>query len=66
MRRDVATRAALHGLGWRVADVWECTVKGRMRWPLEKVLGECVAFLEGDEPYRSIGGVSTVAVTAAA
>jgi DNA mismatch endonuclease (patch repair protein) len=66
VRRDVTTREKLHALDWRVADVWECTVKGRARWPIEEVLARCVTFLEGDEPYRSVGAASTVTISEAA
>jgi DNA mismatch endonuclease (patch repair protein) len=64
MRRDIAVRGQLHQLGWRVADVWECKLKGRERWPLDQVLDACGAFLVGNEPYTSIGSASTVTVSA--
>lgn len=32
-KRDAAKREALLGLGWRVLDVWECALKGRLRQP---------------------------------
>ena len=60
--RDTRVRDQLLALGWRVADVWECTLRGRERWPLEEVLGRCAAFLDGDEPYTSVGSASTVTV----
>ncbi len=37
---DDAARKALLSDGWRVADVWECALKGRTRLPLEEVIGE--------------------------
>jgi len=66
VRRDATTRAALSALGWRVADVWECTVKGKERWAVEDVLAACVTFLEGNAPYTSVGIPSTVTISDAA
>lgn len=37
---DEAARKALLGDGWRVADVWECALKGRTRLPMEEAIGE--------------------------
>ena len=61
--RDAAVRARLNDAGWRVADIWECTLKGRERWPAEAVLAECAAFLEGTAFIHSIGLARTVART---
>lgn len=58
--RDGRNRAALAGLGWRIADVWECTLKGRERLPLNEVLQLCEAFLSGTAARLSIGGPQTV------
>ncbi len=60
--RDARVRNQLLADGWRVADVWECTMRGRERWPIGDVLGRCAAFLDSDEAYSSIGCSSTVAV----
>lgn len=60
MRRDKLNRAKLEALGWRVCDVWECQLKGKERRPLDQVLAECAAFLEGDAAYTSVGTSSTV------
>lgn len=58
--RDERTRRDLEALGWRVADVWECTLKGRERLPLDQVLAEANAFLRGTAPRASIGAGQTV------
>jgi DNA mismatch endonuclease, patch repair protein len=58
--RDHRVRAQLAAVGWRIADVWECTLKGRERRPIEEVLAGCVAFLEGDDHFASIGTPSTI------
>lgn len=55
IRRDASVLRQLQDDGWRVAEVWECTLKGRERRPLEDVLAACVRFLEGDERYCSVG-----------
>lgn len=64
--RDRKVREQLLAMGWRVLEVWECTLKGRERWPGEDVLTACVAFLEGDTPFASIGADQTVTVEAPA
>jgi DNA mismatch endonuclease (patch repair protein) len=55
IERDRRVLTRLETEGWRVAEVWECTLKGRERFPLEAVLAACDAFLRGDESYCSIG-----------
>lgn len=35
---DAAARTTLANNGWRIADVWECALKGRTRRPMEEVL----------------------------
>jgi len=60
IRRDSATRTRLGELGWRVCEVWECQLKGRDRRPVDEVLAECAAFLDGNSGYHSIGSTSTV------
>ncbi len=62
IRRDRATRAALKDARWRMAEVWECQLKGRERRPIEDVLRECVAFLASDIRHCSIGSMSTVQI----
>lgn len=62
VRRDRATREALSEAGWRVAEVWECQLKGRERRPLEEVVGECAAFLDSEVPYCSVGPAATVPI----
>lgn len=60
--RDVRVRDALAADGWRICDVWECTLKGRNRWPAGEVLAQCDTFLAGSEQFVSLGGALTVAV----
>lgn len=58
--RDQRTREQLLELGWRVLEVWECTLKGRNGIPLGEVLASCVRFLEGEERFASIGEDRTI------
>ena len=62
VRRDHRVRDELIAMGWRVLDVWECTMRGRHRLPPEEVLAGCVAFLEGSAAQASIGADQTVTV----
>lgn len=62
MDRDRRVREQLSASGWRVLEVWECTLKGKERLPLEEVLVRCAAFLDGDSPFASIGRDQTVTV----
>lgn len=45
---------------WRIAEVWECQIKGRVRKPVAHVLQECDAFLRGNERMFSVGGVRRI------
>lgn len=64
--RDRRVLEELGGSGWRVCEVWECTLKGRSRRPVGDVISECTAFLEGNSARVSIGGNQTVTVDASA
>jgi DNA mismatch endonuclease (patch repair protein) len=63
IRRDKRVRQQLVDDGWRVADVWECTLKGRERRPLQDVLRECSAFLSGSTTTASVGPAQTVTIS---
>lgn len=60
--RDLRNREALLAEGWRIAEVWECQLKGRNRLPLEDVLNQCAAFLESDGHFCSIGHTDRVQI----
>jgi DNA mismatch endonuclease (patch repair protein) len=47
--RDSRDLAALSKLGWRVATVWECALKGRGKLPLETVIDELARWLHDRE-----------------
>lgn len=53
--RDRRVRDLLAGEGWRIAEVWECALKGRERLPRVTVLGTCDAFLRSEDSFCSIG-----------
>ena len=46
---DYAAQARLGELGWRVAVVWECTLKGRRKIGTASVLTSLVAWITSDE-----------------
>lgn len=55
VRRDIRVRQQLLDEDWRIAEVWECTLKGRERRPLEEVLTHCETFLGSEIAYCSVG-----------
>ena len=63
--RDRSMREKLLVSGWRVLDVWECTLKGKERMPTGELLERCAAFIEGNQEFASIGIDRTVLVPAA-
>lgn len=64
--RDEKVRAQLNQMGWRTLDVWECTLRGRGRKPVEEVVAACSDFLHGDVISASIGSDQTVTVEVSA
>lgn len=60
--RDWSVRRELNASGWRIADVWECTLKGRDRLDLEQVLGTLDTFLRSGADYCCIGAESRASV----
>lgn len=54
--RDAKVHAALLMLGWRVLTVWECSLRGKGRLPLESVLDACVDFVRTDKVTLTIQG----------
>lgn len=64
--RDRKVTAQLLDQGWRVLELWECSLKGRERLNFDEVLNRCTAFLEGDDKRVVIGADQTVTVDASA
>lgn len=61
--RDRRVREELRAGGWRIADVWECTLKGRGRVPAADILAALDAFLSGDGDRLVIGADQTVTIS---
>lgn len=60
INRDARVRSELLTLGWRVLDIWECMLRGRERQDPEAVLAACAAFLDGAQPFDSLGVDRTI------
>lgn len=58
--RDQRARDQLRSEGWRIADVWECTLKGVERWPAGQVVAELDRFIRSDLERLVIGWAVTV------
>lgn len=54
--RDVANYEILRTSGWRVATIWECSLKGPNRLPIDKVLTVVSEWLRAIEPQLEIAG----------
>jgi DNA mismatch endonuclease (patch repair protein) len=55
--RDGIAEEALLGLGWRVLTVWECSLRGRNRVPLQSLLDSCADFIYNGGTTRIVKGV---------
>jgi DNA mismatch endonuclease (patch repair protein) len=64
--RDARNRAQLAERGWRVAEVWECQLRGRERQPAGAVLMQLARFLRSADMRCVIGGDQTVTAAAEA
>lgn len=54
--RDMRNEDALVALGWRVGVIWECSLKGPNRMPVEQVSDLIADFLTGTEARLWIEG----------
>lgn len=54
--RDVRTQQALRDLGWRVAVVWECALRGQGKQGLDEVTHRLEDWLPGDLEEITIRG----------
>ncbi|GAB2605052.1 VSPR family DNA mismatch endonuclease [Ramlibacter solisilvae] len=54
--RDAKTLESLQKLGWRVAVVWECALRGRDRLPMEDVTSTLANWLRGHELTLTLRG----------
>ncbi|WP_337661085.1 very short patch repair endonuclease [Erythrobacter sp. Alg231-14] len=62
IERDERNRSALLDVGWRVAVVWECQMKGKSRLPQKEVLSELARFLQSDQQECFLGDHRTVSI----
>jgi DNA mismatch endonuclease (patch repair protein) len=53
---DRAAEARLADLGWRVAVVWECAIKGRERIPVDRLMGCVAQWLTSTEARLTLTG----------
>lgn len=60
--RDVRNRVALLEADWRLAEVWECRLRGREKLPVQAVLDRLAGFLDGEGRRSVIGKDQTVAI----
>lgn len=56
--RDDRAQEQLVQMGWRVLTVWECTMRGSGRLPMDVLLGSILGWLQGGETTASIEGNS--------
>ena len=54
--RDKRNQQALLAEGWRVLEIWECALTGRMRLPKEDMLEQVEVWLKSDSKYGFIRG----------
>ena len=47
---------ALLGMGWRVATIWECALKGRTRPDFDHAMQQLAGWIESDEQTITIRG----------
>lgn len=63
MARDLRVRDQLQSDSWRIAEVWECTLKGPERRPESDVLGELDRFVKSNAARVVIGPDQTVTIS---
>jgi DNA mismatch endonuclease (patch repair protein) len=54
--RDWQSRSQLHELGWRVATIWECSIFGKTKKPLDSVSGLISLWLKSRDKEITIEG----------
>jgi len=46
----------LQQLNWRIAIIWECALKGKLRLKLEVVIDKCATWIISDVPFMEVFG----------
>ena len=54
--RDARVARELAKAGWRVMTIWECALKGKKQAKIDRVIEECVRWLEGRNRVGEIRG----------
>jgi DNA mismatch endonuclease (patch repair protein) len=54
--RDAYVLSALSALGWRTLVLWECSIKGPGRRPLDTVLNDVATWLAGEDARGTLSG----------
>lgn len=57
IERDHEVRLALRKLGWRQLIIWECSLKGKQRLPLEIVIQRTAEWIKSGNPEHEIIGL---------
>ena len=57
--RDREQRLALSDRGWRVGTIWECSLKGRTRLPIDLIADRCATWLESEQKEMVVEGDET-------
>ncbi|MBW6512200.1 MAG: very short patch repair endonuclease [Desulfuromonadaceae bacterium] len=54
MAIDERTNLALHQENWRVLTIWECSLKGKYKRPIEQVIDSVEAWLDSNDDIYEI------------
>ena len=54
--RDLRDHQSLESLGWRIATVWECALRGRGEGAIRDVADRLAEWLRGDSPLLELKG----------
>jgi DNA mismatch endonuclease (patch repair protein) len=54
--RDARNRKLLLDSGWRVAEVWECAIKGKLRFDSSELVIRLISWINGDSPEMEVRG----------
>jgi len=54
--RDVRASDALLTGGWRILTVWECCLKGPVRWQTDQLLNACADFIKSNTGRQQLTG----------
>lgn len=55
-KRDERNIAELSKFGWRVLEVWECSIKGRGKLQPDELIEEVSKWVTGDSSFKRLEG----------